>query len=202
MVTINGDDTEVSGTTAIINGLTSSTNYTATVKAKTGSCLSAGTNVSFTTLATYTVTVNYKDKTGASISGPKFRVGSTTSAGTATSENMIVSGGAQTISAIGTSGYGFDHWELSNGTRVAANEIDSVIASNVTLTAVFAVKVCTDYPITTSGERDEFNKLESNGGLWESVSRNISISSSKGNIEYNQNYLFTSKAFDNEVSRA
>ena len=200
VVTINGDDTEVSGTTAIINGLTSSTNYTATVKAKTGSCLSAGTNVSFTTLATYTVTVNYKDKTGASISGPKFRVGSTTSAGTATSENMIVSGGAQTISAIGTSGYGFDHWELSNGTRVAANEIDSVIASNVTLTAVFAVKVCTDYPITTSGERDEFNKLESNGGLWESVSRNISISSSKGNIEYNQNYLFTSKAFDNEVS--
>ena len=200
VVTINGDDTEVSGTTAIINGLTSSTNYTATVKAKTGSCLSAGTNVSFTTLATYTVTVNYKDKTGASISGPKFRVGSTTSAGTATSENMIVSGGAQTISAIGTSGYGFDHWELSNGTRVAANEIDSVIASNVTLTAVFAVKVCTDYPITTSGERDEFNKLESNGGLWESVSRNISISSRKGNIEYNQNYLFTSKAFDNEVS--
>lgn len=200
VVTINGDDTEVSGTTAIINGLTSSTNYTATVKAKTGSCLSAGTNVSFTTLATYTVTVNYKDKTGASISGPNFRVGSTTSAGTATSENMIVSGGAQTISAIGTSGYGFDHWELSNGTRVAANEIDSVIASNVTLTAVFAVKVCTDYPITTSGERDEFNKLESNGGLWESVSRNISISSSKGNIEYNQNYLFTSKAFDNEVS--
>ena len=200
VVTINGDDTEVSGTTAIINGLTSSTNYTATVKAKTGSCLSAGTNVNFTTLATYTVTVNYKDKTGASISGPKFRVGSTTSAGTATSENMIVSGGAQTISAIGTSGYGFDHWELSDRTRVAANEIDSVIASNVTLTAVFAAKVCTDYPITTSGERDEFNKLESNGGLWESVSRNISISSSKGNIEYNQNYLFTSKAFDNEVS--
>ncbi len=200
VVTINGNDTEVSGTTAIISGLTSSTNYTATVKAKTGSCLSAGTNVSFTTLASYTVTVNYKDKTGASISGPQFRVGSTTSAGTATSENMVVSGGAQTISAIGTSGYGFDHWELSDGTRVAANEIDSVIASNVTLTAVFVTKTCTSYAITSDGERDEFNKLASNGGLWASVSRNISITNNKGNIDYNQNYLFTSKAFDDEVS--
>lgn len=200
VVTINDNDTEVSGTTAIISGLTSSTNYTATVKAKTGSCLSAGTNVSFTTLASYTVTVNYKDKTGASISGPQFRVGSTTSAGTATSENMTVSGGAQTISAIGTSGYGFDHWELSDGTRVAANEIDSVIASNVTLTAVFVTKTCTSYAITSDGERNEFNKLASNGGLWASVSRNISTTNSKGNIDYNQNYLFTSKAFDDEVS--
>ena len=200
VVTINGNDTEVSGTTAIISGLTSSTSYTATVKAKTGSCLSAGTNVSFTTLASYTLTVNYKDKTGASITGPKFSVGSTTSAGTANSENMTVSGGAQTISAIGTSTYGFDHWELSDGTRVAANEIDSVIASNVTLTAVFVTKTCTSYAITSNDERDEFNKTTANGGLWASVSRNISITNSKGNIDYNQNYLFTSKAFDDEVS--
>lgn len=200
VVTVNGGDTEVSGTSATISGLTSSTNYTATVKAKTGSCLSTGTNVSFTTLANYTVTVNYKDKTGASISGPQFRVGSTTSAGTATSENMTVSGGAQTISAIGTSTYGFDHWELSDGTRVAANEIDSVIASNVTLTAVFVAKECTDYAITTSTERDNFNKTTANGGLWASVSRNISTTNSKGNIDYNQDYLFTSKTFDDEVS--
>ncbi|MCM8873158.1 MAG: Ig-like domain-containing protein [Paludibacteraceae bacterium] len=200
VVTIGGDDTEVSGTSATISGLTSSTNYTATVKAKTGSCLSAGTNVSFTTLSSYTLTVNYKDKTGASISGPQFRVGSTTSAGTATSENMTVSGGAQTISAIGTSGYGFDHWELSDGTRVAANEIDSVIASNVTLTAVFAAKECTDYTLSSDANVTNFNKTTANDGIWQSVSRNLAFGDSKGaKVEYNKEYVYTSKAFDDEV---
>lgn len=200
VVTVNGGDTEVSGTSATISGLTSSTNYTATVKAKTGSCLSAGTNVSFTTLATYTVTVNYKDKTGASISGPQFRVGSTTSAGTATSENMTVSGGAQTISAIGTSTYGFDHWVMPNGSLESDASQTLTISSNITMTAVFVTKECTDYAITTSTERDNFNKTTANGGLWASVSRNITTNNSKGNIDYDKDYLFTSKTFDDEVS--
>lgn len=198
VVTVNGGDTEVSGTSATISGLTSSTPYTATVKAKTGSCLSAGTSVSFTTLATYTVTVNYKDKTGASITGPKFRVGSTTSAGTATSENMTVSGGAQTISAIGTSGYGFDHWELFDGTRVATDEIDSVIASNITLTAVFAVKICSpNYSLSSSGNMTTFNGLD----IWGSKTGTLSYADSKGaKFDYNTTYEYSTKAFDDEVA--
>lgn len=201
VVTVNGGDTEVSGTSATISGLTSSTSYTATVKAKTGSCLSDGTNVSFTTLASYTLTVNYKDKTGASISGPKFRVGSTTSAGTATSENMVVSGGAQTVSAIGTATYGFDHWELPDASRVSSADLDLTIASDVTLTAVFVAKECTDYTLSSDANVTNFNKTTADEGIWQSVSRNLAYGDSKGaKVEYSKEYVYTSKAFDDEVS--